>query len=609
MSESRQFDEALRLAAHASENDRSDFGQRVEMTYPVFPGAQARSIEILERSVVKITKDRHLPSLPFRNGVTLIKSAKNTGKTTALEPMLKDATKSVLVVGHRISLVRKASQQFNLACYEDGFDDQRRFAVTLDSVFKVQTKKPYDIVVVDESEQLLRHFFSDTMVSRQNQCIRALDFLLHNASHVVALDADLCWASLNFFGRTEGTEILLNETSGTPHPLYVHSKKGDLLDEVIKAVGCSRCFVVSDQKSTLKRLRDRLLDEGVRQDQILLISSDTGHNPNVTRFLRSPEAEARRYRVVLASPTISAGIDISFLAEQPVFERLFGIFDGRDITHFEADQLLSRVRNPGRVDVWMTKKAREPKGSGNYGSTSLPNPEMEIRRKVDSLLRNTTLLGFDETGKPNHCTDHPLIGVAQTVETTRYRSRQFFREHFIDHKRAQGCTIEVVRVEPKNNDTNDTETSLFKLVKALSERPNSQTAANQQFKKAQAIVALLEAAGLIARGQFSTEVFSNATLHAFQHEARKRSDYYEMLFGIRFNAALNKQPVKIVKMILKKIEIETAFKNKSTVNGKTVYYYEIDPNSACFASAPIEDRDLMVDDRFTFNTIPASTIE
>lgn len=588
MSESDYFDKIVRdFAEIGCKEDRQLYlSQHAGMINRIFSASAARSLEILRNSEISIVSQRHLLPMSDAAGITLIKSPKNTGKTTSLEGLLKDPERRVLFVGHRISLVRSASHQFDLRFYQEDHRDHKRYAVTLDSLWKVQRSSPYDAVVVDESEQLLGHFFSETMRGRQNVCIRALEFHLQSAKQVIALDADLGWASLNFFGqhrRGHSPKILLNDYVGNSvQTLFVHPTKESISEEINRSIGKQRCFVASDQKNFLNDIARKIAARGTGKKPILLITSDTAGQESVREFLRNPDAEAQRYAVVLASPTISSGIDISFETPEPVFERVFGVFHGRDLTHYECDQQLSRVRNPGQVDVWINR-SKPSKKRPSYDdqfehvsdqASSITTPQDDINERVANELRDAILLSYEINGSEILSKDHPLIEVARNVIPSRYFSRQFLKHNFLEQKKAQGWVISNVGVS--SSDEGLSPLHLLNTVKNISSgRESLDAAKNGTLQRAKALVELLHAANLLSEGRFSTGPFDNSSLSNFQAAIQGRENEFSAVLGLEFGTSVQKTPVKIVNKLLASIGISVVQK-KTMRAKKTVYLYRIE---------------------------------
>lgn len=80
----------------------------------------------LNASTVQIVNGSALP-LELLPGITMVRSPKGTGKTSRLAPLIAK-TRSVLLIGHRRSLIRQSCNRLNLHCYLDdnGFPNLNR---------------------------------------------------------------------------------------------------------------------------------------------------------------------------------------------------------------------------------------------------------------------------------------------------------------------------------------------------------------------------------------------------------------------------------------------------------------------------------------------------
>jgi hypothetical protein len=132
-------------------------------------------------SNVSITRTDYL-KLPVTlpEGVTFVKSPKGTGKTEEMKRIVEAADGSVLLIGHRVSLIRQSCQRLALDCYLDfkGRLGSDRMGICLDSLKRLRAKgagpKRFRTVIIDESEQVLSHFFSDTRCGDEGRDIRRL---------------------------------------------------------------------------------------------------------------------------------------------------------------------------------------------------------------------------------------------------------------------------------------------------------------------------------------------------------------------------------------------------------------------------------------------------
>lgn len=410
--------------------------------------------------------------------LTLVRSPKGSGKTTALTTYFGRGDK-VLLVGHRRLLNLQVSARLGLHSYLDrrkyrwqGARDSRlnRFAVSVDSIELVPPTMNYDLVILDESEQVLRHFLSDTIDSVERETLFT-NFvnLLRRAEKVVALDADLGWITLYtlqqaIFGLEsltaaepvtrffEPSETTLEAFFGDPSALtarnetrlFIHDRKpgigktievyeserhldGELL--ACAALG-KRCFVASNSKGKVERIA-----EGLRKQlphlRILLATGDTNQDEDVKAFIAEPAKRALDYDVILASPTMGTGVDITFSEQAKLIDVVFGFAYADITTHLDFDQQLGRVRHPGETKVWLSKRRL------NY-ETSLDVVQRDI---LGSTLLGHRILGYTPEGLPIYRSGDLFLEMAMLIRSEERASINRLRDKFIAHKVQQGYSL------------------------------------------------------------------------------------------------------------------------------------------------------------------------
>ena len=206
---------------------------------------------------VRVVNSPKLEESELPRGLTFIKSPKGTGKTFSLprmfEPFIRhtpserlshldwfeenqdpgerpidqsyDTGFSILLIGHRQALIREMCQRLRLHCYLDDEseygvaesvlrDKQTRYGICLDSLRKIR-RKDYDLIIIDESEQVLSHFFSDTMANRRQETFAFFQSLLRASPRVICLDADLSWITFNTVTKIAGARSLAETKRGS----------------------------------------------------------------------------------------------------------------------------------------------------------------------------------------------------------------------------------------------------------------------------------------------------------------------------------------------------------------------------------------------------------
>jgi hypothetical protein len=142
-------------------------------------------------------------------------------------------------------------------------------------------------------------------------------------------------------------------------------------------------------------------------------------------------ARAAAYDVILCSPSLGTGVDITFPGNAKLIDVVFGFCEPGINTHLDFDQQLARVRHPGAVKVWITPRCF------NF-ETHLDVVRHDILR---AGLYKDLLDDFGDDGKPRFIEDDPLIEMAALVKSAERASKNNLRGNYVRYKQAQGCTI------------------------------------------------------------------------------------------------------------------------------------------------------------------------
>jgi hypothetical protein len=419
-----------------------------------------------------------LPGLIYEPGITLVKSPKGSGKTQALRAMLdeiragrykqgiprKDQPRSVLLIGHRQSLIREAAATLGLRCYLDPADEidgrMRTLAVCLDSLPKYnepyierfdgkrpiyRRDPPFDLIIIDESEQVLGHLLSQTIENRMgiDRCFDSLMYEVANAKAVTALDADLGLATTHALRtmRPQDWASRCRIVYNAPvlpvqkRVMRLYKNRRFLERQVIEAVKRGqRCFIVSNSKKFIDGAHRMILNECGDGIVMRVITSDNSRDEATLRFLANIKTEFLNVQVVLGSPSIGTGIDITFPDGECRVDRVFGFFYPFVNTHTDIDQQLSRVRNPGMLDVWI--------------SPATYNYTCDVEVIKDDLGRAYTVqravTGRRDDGMVEYNPDHPLLMICAHVTALQRASKNRLVELFCALREANGWAVEWV---------------------------------------------------------------------------------------------------------------------------------------------------------------------
>ncbi|RVA05351.1 hypothetical protein [Mesorhizobium sp. M7A.F.Ca.US.001.02.1.1] len=426
------------------------------------------------------------------NPVTFVKAPKGTGKTEGLKTLFDDRDK-VLLIGHRRLLNRQIADRLGLHSYLDkdsprpwrGGRDERlnHFAVSVDSISLVPSTMIYDLVIIDESEQVLSHFLSDT-IGQDGKTQREVLFiefgnLLRRAKRVIALDADLGWLTfytmwqLKFSTHGESpnatvptpdefisavpehtleaffveptpaaseaeSRLIINELlPGKDKTLEIYASPVHLIGDLMKALeGGKRCLVVSNSKTRIEKIAMAIGDR-LPASKYLVVTSETTSESRVQAFIAQPAKGFEHYDVVLASPTMGTGVDITFPDNAEMVDVVFGFCEANITTHFDFDQQLGRVRHPKAVKVWLSPQIF-------HYETSQDVVRHEI---LEKNLFGSRLTGHTADGQPINRSGDLLLEMAALSTSQRRASMNKIKANFIRHKEKQGFTIRFVSTD------------------------------------------------------------------------------------------------------------------------------------------------------------------
>ena len=356
------------------------------------------------------------------SGLVGVKSAKGTGKTTALQSIVqraKNHNQPVLLITHRIILGRFLCDKIGIKW---GFEHESwrietdevavkcplpitpSLGLCVDSIWKL---KPEDwqgaILILDEVEQSLWHLLNSNTCKQKRVKIlgifqQLISTVLTTGGLIIAQDADLSDVSLEYLQTLAGIKlnpwVVVNEwkpekgwdttfyDSPNPTPL-IHQLELDL-------IAGRKCYVTTDSRSgrysceTIERyLKERLQKLRREFPETLVVSSHTtntlGHA--AVDLIAAINQKITDYDTVFVTPSLGTGISI----DVQHFDRVYGIFQGV-IPDSEARQALARVRDNVPRIVWCAKRGIGLIGSGSTNYRLLSNWYQENQKENLALL-------------------------------------------------------------------------------------------------------------------------------------------------------------------------------------------------------------------------------
>ena len=330
----------------------------------------------------------------------------------------------------------------------------KRFGICVDSLQQIkpaylnESGDSYELVVIDEAEQVFRHLFSETITSRgtQDRIYKTLRDVVRRARYVVALDADLGYLTSNTLARMvsdrdadevswakKPIHLWINETPAADRrTIELYANKNHLIAELLQAVeDGKRCFVTANSKGLIAKIEAIVRKRFGNNRRLITITADTGSRAEVQDFVANAAARAPTYDVILCSPSLGTGVDLTFPGNAKLVDVVFGFCEPGINTHLDFDQQLARVRHPGAIKVWITPRCFK-------FETHLDVVRYDIMR---AGLYKDMLDGYGDDGKPRFIEDDPLIEMAALSKSAERASKNNLRGNYFRYKQSQGCTI------------------------------------------------------------------------------------------------------------------------------------------------------------------------
>jgi len=398
------------------------------VTSPELPDA----IRINQRYLdIEIDPDDNYPN------IVVIRSAKGTGKTQWLAEAAKCYNR-VLSVGHRVSLVRQSAARLNLTpYYEDGkwITNAPRVATTIHSLDKIETDTPYDLVIVDEIEQVLKAIVNDrNLKSRKVSAVGALMEHLRKARLIILADADVGEATLTFINAAFPDQPIAYVENEYAHRAIDHlvllPTPEDVLQKSLEWYETNAWKIALACNTRADADRAELFYRQYAPDaRILKITSETSENNNET--LERINDILRDVDVFIYSPSVGTGvsIDVGGFALFGIARNGVGVGDVDDFR-----QQLGRIRNPleREINVYVeTKRMNEPTSPEAYR-------DLAKLRELEDDFRISRANGAAE---PATEWDRVYLDLYCVVKAKTAAQKNAFFDNFVGAYAAEGVEV------------------------------------------------------------------------------------------------------------------------------------------------------------------------
>jgi hypothetical protein len=306
-------------------------------------------------------------------------------------------------------------------------------AICANSLQKLEMVKPYDIIIIDESEQVIQHLVGDTFKpGKRRAVIPVLHRLLRQAKQVVCLDADMSLLTLNTITQARKNDGLDDEWTFVKNDykpeispvLNLYESRQPLLDDFIDdALAGKKVMLTSNSKTRIDDVYALIND----RCEVIKITSETSGDEESQQFLKNLQHGKLDKRVLLFTPSVGTGVDI-----QIPFDAVYGLFESRVNTHYDFDQQIHRVRHTAKTAVWID--------SNIYSNES--NPEVIKHSLIQNDEATKHLINYKIADAKSNWFDW-LLDLYSEVLAYSNSSMNALCDNFVNLKKSQGWSIEL----------------------------------------------------------------------------------------------------------------------------------------------------------------------
>lgn len=246
----------------------------------------------------------------------------------------------------------KAFKSINMTSYLNGSNNKDRLILSLEQVQYV--KQQYDVLILDEFNSLIAHFYSKTMSAGRFKCLHKLIELIRNADTIIIADATITDMGLIFITSLRTNIVYYRNTFKNKEGVnlnvhYVNDKESSSDDKIIKfskqfkaAIKLNQnVMIVCDSATIATKLRNYLTKWNKSPDYFKLY---TAKNYNMDEVINCNETWVNK--CVIASPKIVYGLDC-----QLQYNDIYAVYKCKSINSIGFLQQISRARDCNQVNI------------------------------------------------------------------------------------------------------------------------------------------------------------------------------------------------------------------------------------------------------------------
>lgn len=380
----------------------------------------------------------NVEKLMLQGGTFAFRSSQGTGKTTAVDKLLRRCERHLapagwtnqIAVANRVTLTRDLARRLGFASYQDD-TKALKVATTLDSMRKIPTWTGDDMEPVvlsalfwDEVTQGIRHLTGGTIGYNAPEAITNLREWLNRTRVLILADADLTEGTIETLRKiapdapclAPGRVLFVdNEYAPEGKSAVFYENKADVtLDMLAEAKLGKRLFIATsggpDYADSLKTVL--VGKAGVKAENIRVYSRETSGDAAHAAELADATVGFSKYQIVIATPTCGTGVD----CQDKGFDRIYGVFPSHDVGANDCVQALHRVRTPKDPEYRVWVDARKQKRETDPAAIRACQLDIRRRTEKDALTVYGDATGPDAQGPSGEAVPLVKYGPGLTLE-------------------------------------------------------------------------------------------------------------------------------------------------------------------------------------------------
>lgn len=324
-----------------------------------------------------------LENLQTDTNVVLVTAPTGAGKTkhviTPFRNQAKNNDERFLTVAPLRTLIHELAHKLNTDHYEKiktraQAELSESMAVCLPSIMSLPLKPFIDrasYLAIDEISQNLRYTAVGKITVKgadHESVFMQLKELVRSSKKVVAADASIDEMTLSFFEDARPNErftIVEQLPKNTGRECHVYQDMGDLIGAIDVELKSGGNVWIAVESADRAMALERFFTQKMTGDySCMLICGENSDDELRKEFTGNIEEESRKYRIVIASPSISSGVSVehqkplinedgqevkdsngkTIFTSNPHFTMIAGIASGHNIAPTDFMQMLARVR-------------------------------------------------------------------------------------------------------------------------------------------------------------------------------------------------------------------------------------------------------------------------